>query len=173
MNREEENRLIQDHMDVHRIGEYPHIRLAEELDMATYALRAQREQEADKHPCAGCDCGRGSANSKGIIKSCHDTCEKMTAYLAKREPIPSAQAVTGDGLKVKYIVRKADTGESVYGCFVLRPDRDPAAVAALRAYAAATDNNELASDIINWVGAERSKPMPEPLEGENKNENHH
>lgn len=39
-------------------------------------------------------------------------------------------------------------------CFILRPAKDPAAVAALRAYAAATDNAELAVDIINWVGAE-------------------
>ena len=39
-------------------------------------------------------------------------------------------------------------------CFVLCPAKDPAAVAALRAYAATTDNAELAADIINWVGAE-------------------
>lgn len=56
------------------------------------------------------------------------------------------------GLKAKYLVFKADTGERVDNCFILRPDKDPAAVAALRAYAAATDNGVLAEDIYNWVG---------------------
>lgn len=64
-----------------------------------------------------------------------------------------------DGLRGKYMVIKADTGELVKNCFVLRPDRDPAAVTALRAYAEATDNETLAADIINWVGAERNDPL--------------
>lgn len=56
------------------------------------------------------------------------------------------------GLKGKYLVFKADTGEQVSNCFVLRPDKDPAAVEALRAYANATSNETLADDIYNWVG---------------------
>ena len=56
------------------------------------------------------------------------------------------------GLKAKYLVFKADTGERVENCFVLRPDKDPASVEALRAYASATDNETLAKDIYNWVG---------------------
>lgn len=56
------------------------------------------------------------------------------------------------GLKEKYLVFKADTGEEVAGCFILRPAKDPAAVEALRAYAGATDNETLAEDIYNWVG---------------------
>ena len=56
------------------------------------------------------------------------------------------------GLKAKYLVFKADTGESVENCFVLRPDKDPASVEALRVYASATDNETLAKDIYNWVG---------------------
>ena len=56
------------------------------------------------------------------------------------------------GLKAKYLVFKADTGEMVDNCFILRPDRDAAAVEALRAYAKATDNEILAEDIYNWVG---------------------
>lgn len=56
------------------------------------------------------------------------------------------------GLKAKYLVFKADTGEMVENCFVLRPDKDPAAVEALRAYANATDNKTLAEDIYSWVG---------------------
>ena len=56
------------------------------------------------------------------------------------------------GLKAKYIVFKADTGEKVENCFVLRPGKDPAAVKAIRTYASATDNETLAEDIYNWVG---------------------
>lgn len=56
------------------------------------------------------------------------------------------------GLKLKFLVFKSDTGERIENCFVLRPDKDPAAVEALRAYAEATDNKTLADDIYNWVG---------------------
>lgn len=59
---------------------------------------------------------------------------------------------TYEGLKGKYLVFKADTGEQVVNCFVLRPDKDTAAVEALRAYAHATDNKTLSNDIYNWVG---------------------
>ncbi len=77
-------------------------------------------------------------------------------------------ATDGDrGLYVKYNVVKADTGETVYDCFVLRPDRDPAAVNALRAYADATQNKALASDIIKWIGAENGSDNN--TEGECKN----
>ncbi|MFT9848498.1 hypothetical protein [Aneurinibacillus sp. REN35] len=55
------------------------------------------------------------------------------------------------GLHVKYNVTKADTGELIGNCFVLRPDRDPAAVVALMMYAAATENKELSQDILNWL----------------------
>lgn len=57
-----------------------------------------------------------------------------------------------EGLKAKYLVFKADSGERVVDCFVLRPANDPAAVEALRAYANSTDNKTLANDITNWVG---------------------
>lgn len=74
------------------------------------------------------------------------------------------------GLTHKYDVRKADTGEVVENCFVLRPDKDPAAVAALRAYAESTDNAALAADIINWIGLEPNKPLTinelEQMDGE-------
>lgn len=64
------------------------------------------------------------------------------------------------GLYGKYTVYKNKDGSLVTDCFILRPAKDPAAVAALRAYAAATDNAELAADIINWVGAEPNEPLP-------------
>lgn len=63
------------------------------------------------------------------------------------------------GLYGKYTVRRNKDGSLVTDCFVLRPAKDPAAVAALRAYAAATDNPELAADIINWVGVETNEAM--------------
>lgn len=47
----------------------------------------------------------------------------------------------------------------IENCFVLRQDKDPAAVAALRAYAEATDNDTLSADIINWVGEDRNEPL--------------
>lgn len=56
------------------------------------------------------------------------------------------------GIKRKYIVLKADTGEGVDNCFVLRPNKDPAANVALEAYAKETENETLAADIINWIG---------------------
>lgn len=44
MTAEEAIKRIQDHMDVHRIGEYPHIKLNEALNMAISALREQEER---------------------------------------------------------------------------------------------------------------------------------
>lgn len=61
------------------------------------------------------------------------------------------------GLYGKYTVYKNKDGSLVTDCFILRPAKDPAAVAALRAYAAATDNAKLAADIINWVGGEANE----------------
>ena len=63
------------------------------------------------------------------------------------------------GLYGKYTVYKNKDGSLVTDCFILRPAKDQAAVAALRAYAAATDNAELSADIINWVGAEPNEPL--------------
>ena len=60
--------------------------------------------------------------------------------------------VNYDGLKAKYLVFGATTGKRIVNCFVLRPDKDPAAVEALRAYARFTDNKTLSADIYNWVG---------------------
>ena len=63
------------------------------------------------------------------------------------------------GLYGKYTVYKNKDGSLVTDCFILRPAKDPAAVTALRAYAAATDDAELAVDIINWDGAEPIEPL--------------
>ena len=67
--------------------------------------------------------------------------------------------VAHEGLKAKYLVFGAASGKEIKNCFVLRPDKDPAAVEALRAYASATDNETLAEDIYNWVG--KGEPVQE------------
>lgn len=55
------------------------------------------------------------------------------------------------GLYDKYEVLK--DGEPIDGeAFILRPDRDHAARMAIIAYAEATDNEELADDLLEWVG---------------------
>lgn len=69
------------------------------------------------------------------------------------------------GLVNKYTVRKTETGELVDECFVLRPDRDPAARVALQAYAAATDNEALAADIRAWVGPAPTERNPAEVAG--------
>jgi hypothetical protein len=78
---------------------------------------------------------------------------------------------TYEGLKGKYLVFKADTGEQITNCFVLRPDKDGAAVDALRAYANSTTAQILAEDIYNWVGkgesAQQWIPVTERLPEEN------
>lgn len=61
-----------------------------------------------------------------------------------------AESSRNIGLYVKYAVYDNEDGSVVTDCFVLRPDKDPAALIALRTYAIVTDNVELANDIINW-----------------------
>lgn len=116
MENEEAIHRIQEHMRVHKMGQYPHELIKVALDMAIEALQ---EQQVCRKP--------------------------LRAFL---EPMDRYK-----GLKGKFLVFKSDTGEMIKNCFVLRPDKDPAAVAALRAYAEATDNDTLAADIIELVGA--------------------
>lgn len=53
----------------------------------------------------------------------------------------------------KFVVRHYRRGDLLDGeAFVLVPERDPAAVHALRAYAGATPDPELASMLREWVG---------------------
>jgi len=56
---------------------------------------------------------------------------------------------TQRGLYEKYDVRK--DGEPVEGCFVLEPEDDEAALEALKAYAKATDDDDLAADLAYWI----------------------
>jgi len=56
-----------------------------------------------------------------------------------------------DGLRIKYNVYKVANGSLINNCFVLRPDKDPAAVEALKRYAETTENLQLAEDIRKWI----------------------
>lgn len=59
MNEREAIERIRDHMEVHRIEEYPHIKLVEALNMAIDALRGQQDPvKLDRsrwEKCRGCD----------------------------------------------------------------------------------------------------------------------
>ncbi|MEK5166171.1 hypothetical protein NYE69_28100 [Paenibacillus sp. FSL R5-0527] len=58
------------------------------------------------------------------------------------------------GLYNKYQIINRETGQEAAGnYFVLKPAKDPAARAALLAYAEATDNYQLAADITVWVSS--------------------
>ena len=48
MTREEAIERIVDHMEVHHIGEYPHVKLAEALGMALSALRPVSREQVEK-----------------------------------------------------------------------------------------------------------------------------
>lgn len=54
MTREEAINRIEDHMEVHHIGEYPHIKLKEALDMALSALCPVSRERVEK-VWSGCD----------------------------------------------------------------------------------------------------------------------
>lgn len=75
-----------------------------------------------------------------------DDCEDSEASVIELAP-----QVDTDGLKRKYIVLKSDTGEIIDNFFVLRPDKDGAAIVALVAYANSTGNKKLANDILGWI----------------------
>jgi len=64
-----------------------------------------------------------------------------------------------NGLTLKYNVTKIEDGSIVGNCFVLRPDMDHAARAALKAYADATPNNALRRDIRGWIDEIESEIM--------------
>lgn len=51
MTNEEAIRRIQDHMEIHHIGQYPHIRLAEALGMAILSLQ---KDTGDSKKCWWC-----------------------------------------------------------------------------------------------------------------------
>lgn len=95
-----------------------------------------------------------------------DVSKMMREWVERQPTLTPPNEPERAGLYGKYTVYKNKDGSLVTDCFILRPAKDPAAVAALRAYADATDNAELAADIINWVGAEPNEQLtPETLKG--------
>ena len=82
----------------------------------------------------------------------------LRRYVMRQPTLTPPNEPERAGLYGKYTVYKNKDGSLATDCFVLCPAKDPAAVAALRAYAATTDNAELAADIINWVGAPPNEP---------------
>ena len=88
-----------------------------------------------------------------------DVSKMMREWVERQPTLTPPNEPERAGLYGKYTVYKNKDGSLVTDCFILRPAKDPAAVVALRAYAAATDNTELAADIINWVGAEPNEPL--------------
>lgn len=64
------------------------------------------------------------------------------------------------GLYGKYIVRKRSDNSIVTNCFVLRPDRDDAAIAAMLAYANTTDDELLAQELREWAEYEQGVKPP-------------
>lgn len=103
------------------------------------------------------NCGNYDREKGEFTEAC-GVCRVMSGGVAKEPHEEFLHPIDAyKGLKAKYLVFKADTGELVDNCFVLCPDKDPAAVEALGAYASATDNETLAEDIYNWVS--KGEPM--------------
>lgn len=94
---------------------------------------------------------------RGFLDTIHN--QEIRIADLEQELTASKQVRQDDfnGLYEKYVVFELEDNREINNCFVLRPDKDPAAVEALRAYAAATENTQLAADLLLWVGA------PQPL----------
>jgi hypothetical protein len=131
--------------------------MEEENNMAQIDLDAVRkrvdcpfcepnEDEISKKACPKCVNFKWCEKHRfcsGIFEVLLTEVEKLRTQ-ALPEPEPETDY---NGLKLKYRVYKARNNEPVEGCFVLRPQKDPAARAALQAYAEATDNEQLAFDL--------------------------
>jgi hypothetical protein len=61
----------------------------------------------------------------------------------------SAAIPQDEGLYGKYDVYK--DGEPQDGCFVLKPESDPAALEALKEYATETDDHFLGAELCYWI----------------------
>lgn len=75
MTREEAILRIKDHMEHHGIGEYPHVKLAEALNMAITALRPVSREDVEK-VWTGCEKCRDQANWPSWIEKGFVYCPK-------------------------------------------------------------------------------------------------
>lgn len=81
MTNREAIKRIKDHMEVHKIGEYPHIKLAEAINMAIDALNGQQAHvKFDRSRWDGCDyckisCGNCVYSNLDITKEPCKSCK--------------------------------------------------------------------------------------------------
>lgn len=81
-----------------------------------------------------------------------DDCEVCGVCLDELEEEYHESQISQKGLYNKYQIINRETGQEADGqYFVLKPAKDPAARAALMAYAEATDNEQLAVDVTAWL----------------------
>lgn len=88
MTREEAIARIKDHMEHHGIGEYPHVKLAEALNMALTALRPVNREQVEK-VWTGCEKCRDQANwpswiEKGVVY-CPKCGTPLTSWAWKKQ----------------------------------------------------------------------------------------
>ena len=81
MTREEAINRIKDHMAAHHIGEYPHIKLKEALDMALSFLRPVSREQVEK-VWRGCEECHNQANWQPWIDKGFVYCPKCGTPLA-------------------------------------------------------------------------------------------
>ena len=108
-------------------------------------LRAMSDEEMAEYLCGltyCCECEH------------RGTCNGGDGYLKWLQQ-PAEEVCGMKGLYSKYEVRKRSDGTPVNNCFVLRPDRDDAAIAAMLAYADATSDSQLAKELREWVEFEQ------------------
>ena len=108
-------------------------------------IRAMSDEEMAEYLCGltyCCECEH------------RGTCNGGDGYLKWLQQ-PAEEACRMKGLYSKYEVRKRSDGTPVNDCFVLRPDRDDAAIAAMLAYADATSDSQLAKELREWVEFEQ------------------
>lgn len=88
MTRKEAIARIKDHMEHHGIGEYPHVKLAEALNMALTALRPVNREQVEK-VWTGCEKCRDQANwpswiEKGVVY-CPKCGTPLTSWAWKKQ----------------------------------------------------------------------------------------
>lgn len=96
MTRKEAIARIKDHMEHHGIGEYPHVKLAEALNMALTALRPVNREQMEK-VWTGCEKCRDQANwpswiEKGVVY-CPKCGTPLTSWAWKKQ-MERVEAIT-------------------------------------------------------------------------------
>ena len=96
MTRKEAIARIKDHMEHHGIGEYPHVKLAEALNMALTALRPVNREQVEK-VWTGCEKCRDQTNwpswiEKGVVY-CPKCGTPLTSWAWKKQ-MERVEAIT-------------------------------------------------------------------------------